>query len=218
MKNVMVFGGIGTGKTELAQHLADRHGAIVFQRTRLMRSICHALVDGAEDLDELLRSLFPDDEQAVADLRADLVYFVRSYVPDASRQRQLYQHVVDIVQQCDPLAFEVELLGRIELARQRAGAERMIVIEDIYTMPAYEFFAARGFVPVRVTAPLSLARRRVMARDGFLPVEGTFDHDTELDLDQMVPAATIVNDGTLDRLRHEGDAVIQKLEVANGQA
>jgi dephospho-CoA kinase len=216
--NLMLYGSIGTGKSEASNYLADRYGAIVFQRTRLMRSICHALVDGADDLDELLRSLFPEDEQAVADLRSDLVYFVRAYVPDASRQRQLYQHVVDIVQQRDPVAFEVELMGRIDLARQRAGADRMIVVEDIYTLPAYEFFAARGFRGARITAPASLARKRVLARDGFLPVEGTFDHETERDLEQMPFAMSLANDGTIDHLRRQLDTLVQVAGAADGPA
>lgn len=217
MKLVLV-GGMGTGKTESARHLAERWGAICFERTRLMHAICHALVDGAGDLDHLLARLFPADDEAVEELRTQLLKYVLGYVPDERRQRQLYQQVVHIIQERDPLAFEVELETRVHMAQSQAGQSKLLVIEDLYTLPAFEFFTARGFRSIKLTAPLSLAKKRIEARDGFLPAEGTFDHETETDLALMPCDVTIVNDGTLTALHEKIDQALLQLGQANGSA
>jgi hypothetical protein len=214
--NLYLVGEMGTGKTELARHIAERWGAVVFQRTRLMHAICHALVDGADDLDMLLERLFPGDESAVDDLRSRLVTYVLDYVPDERRQRQLYQQVVQIVQERNPVAFDAELEARMAIARDHVG-DRIHVIEDMYTLPSAEFFAARGFVGIRLVTPRSQAHERIRRRDGFLPVEGTFDHETERDLDKIPCAVTIINDGTLQQLWQRGDDALLELGAAHGQ-
>ncbi len=214
---LMLVGRIGTGCTEGAQHLADRWGAICFQRTRLMHAICHALVDGAGDLDFLLQRLFPDDENTVAKLRSQLLKYVLEYVPDERRQRQLYQQVVQIVQKHDPLAFETELEARLELAGQQVSGDKILVIDELYTLPAFEYFVARGFIPIKFVSPKSLARKRIEERDGFLPTEGTFDHETESDIDLMPCDVTINNDGTITQLRTKIDQALLTLGAARVQ-
>jgi dephospho-CoA kinase len=215
--NIMLVGKMGAGKTEAARYLGERWGAVTFHRARLMHAICHALVDGADDLDLLLERLFPGDSSTVDDLRSKLVTHVIGYVPDERRQRQLYQDVVKIVQDYNPLAFEIELESRMQVARSHVGEGKMLVIEDMYTLPAFEYFAARGFQSIRITAPLSLARERIKQRDGFLPIEGTFDHETEADLDRMPCAVTIVNDGSLQALGRKIDQALIELGAAHAQ-
>lgn len=187
---LLVTGKMGSGKSFGAAYLEREHGASRWSRTELMKRLAHAIVDHIGEPDELLDRLFPDAGER-ADVRRALLDYALRYEPEPRKPRRLYQDVAQICQEHDPLCFERELEERI----RAYGDGDFLLIDDVRSRPAFDYFTERGYRSLRLEAPWEVRRRRIMERDGYLPSPYSLEHRSETELDQVDHDFTITNDG-----------------------
>lgn len=85
-----------------------------------------------------------------------------------------------------------------------------VVITDLRTQLEYDTLRANGFTIVRVTAPDEVRiARAISAGDDFTLHDLT--HETELEIDNFEVDAEVVNDGTVDDLKAQIDAIITQI-------
>lgn len=169
-----------------------------------MKRLAHSVGHGIGSTDELLERLF-DNEAERDDVRRELLDYEAP--EEQGKPRLLYQQVTEIIQSHDPLCFEHELLKRIE----DSGASGFILIDDVRSLAAFEYFSEHGFKSVRINAPEDVRRRRMLSRDGHLPDEASFEHSSETDLDDVRHDFDIYNtsDDPADLYRAIDDVVAQ---------
>lgn len=82
-------------------------------------------------------------------------------------------------------------------------------IDDGRHLVEYRFFVEeRGFVPVRIVTPDELRFERLMARDN---VDQRWVSEHERELDNVAVAFTIVNDGTMEALDAQVEAMLKAI-------
>lgn len=189
---LLITGKMGSGKSSASSYLREAHSATCWSRTETMKALAHALAFQAGDVDELLASLLADAD-AQARVRRQLLAYAATYEPEPGKPRRLYQDVVQILIEEDPLCFERELLARIKAAETQSPGGFSLV-DDVRNRDALRFFGERGYQSLRIDAGDAVCRRRMMARDGYLPDESTFAHPSERELDAEPHDFCIVND------------------------
>ena len=177
---MLLTGFMGSGKGFVSARLTSEYGAVGWSRTELMKRLAHAVVDHLGDADAILAKLFEAEDDR-AEVRGELLDYAGRYIPEPGKPRRLYQDVTQICQDHDPLCFERELAARIDLV----GVCEFSLIDDVRSLEAFEFFAARGYVTVRVDADEQVRYRRMLARDGYLPSAETFNHASETVLSEV---------------------------------
>lgn len=185
---LLLTGKMGAGKSFASDYLHERYGAVRWSRTELMKPLAHALADGAGELDVLLARVFPEETER-SDVRRELFDYIGSYVPEKGKSRRLYQDVVEICQQHDPYCFETELEKRIH----DAGQSDFLIIDDVRVRDAFDYFAARGYATLRIEADEEVRKKRMLARDGFLPAQETLNHRSETELDGVPHDFIVLN-------------------------
>jgi predicted kinase len=185
---MLLTGEMGSGKSFISAYLTREHGAVRWTRTELMKRLAHAIVDHIGDANEILRKLLPDVDER-AEVRNDLLTYARSYRPEPGKPRRLYQDITQICQDVDPLCFERELAQRID----SVGVCDFSLVDDVRSPEAFEFFSQRGYISVRVYAEEEVRKRRIRARDGFLPPDATFEHISETALRDVAHDYTLDN-------------------------
>jgi hypothetical protein len=197
---------MGSGKDESAAYLTKYWGARRWPRSDLMKQLSHAAV-GNGDLEESLQAIFPEsEERALA--RREILEYVASYDAEQGKARALYQDIIEICLGYDPLCFDIELAERINSTDKNA----FHVIEGIRSLAGFEFFVAQGYKSLRIEAPLVVREQRMKARDGFLPAKETYQHPSEIELDNVVHDFTIDNSGDDPKLMYpELDQIVKAL-------
>lgn len=198
---MQLTGEMGSGKGFISDYLALEHGAVRWSRTELMKRLAHAIVDHLGDADAILAKLFyaEDDREEV---RSDLLAYASSYVAEPGKPRRLYQDITQICQDHDPLCFERELAQRIDAV----GVCDFSLVDDVRSLDAFEYFAERGYVTVRVHADEAVRRRRIHERDGYTPSQATFEHISETAL------RDIPHDYVLDNSKDDPSEIYQILD------
>lgn len=192
---LLITGKMGSGKGFAAAYFVEHYGAQSWSRTEMMKLLAHAIVDRVGDPDEVLTRIFPDPEQR-EDVRRELLAYAETYVPEPGKPRRMYQDVTEICQNHDPLCFEVELDARIqEAAASASGESRFSLIDDVRSLAAFEYFTSIGYRSLRIEADEEVRRERMLARDGYLPSEETFEHLSETELDDVPHDFVVVNNG-----------------------
>jgi dephospho-CoA kinase len=203
---LLITGRMGSGKSLAADYLVERHGAQRWSRTELMKRLAHAIADHVGDPEDVLRRIFPDPAQR-EEVRQAL--FSYDYVEEPGKPRRLYQDITEIRQDFDPVCFEAELEQRIRAVGE--GPASFSLIDDVRKRSAFEYFTERGYRSLRIDAPEEIRRQRMLVRDGYLPDEETFQHSSEVELDEVDHEALIVNDSAdLAAFYAELDALIER--------
>lgn len=85
-----------------------------------------------------------------------------------------------------------------------------LLVTDLRMPHEYNWLRAQGFVIVRVTAPADVRLARAKAAgDAFSAVD--LEHETERYVDGFAVDAEIVNDGTVDEMTAQFDAIVREL-------
>jgi hypothetical protein len=130
------------------------------------------------------------------------------------KPRALLQQYGQLMREIDPQVWvrhvERKVNGIIDL-RVNTGADRIgIVISDLRQPNEYEWAKLNGFTVVRVNSSFDnrLARAR-QAGDDF--VESDLLHSTEQYIDKFSPDFEVYNNGTVEELKAQIDAIITKI-------
>jgi dephospho-CoA kinase len=178
---IALTGKLRSGKDEVAQHLYIKHG---FNRIAF-----------GDALKKEAHAVFP-------------------WIPQNSKPRALYQKFGQLMREIDGEVWikhaEQAVKGAIDF-RVSMGAERVgIVLTDVRQANEVAWCRANGFTLIRVTAPDEVRiARAIEAGDSF--VENDLVHSTELAIDGFSVDYEIVNDGTVDDLKRQVDAILEAI-------
>jgi dephospho-CoA kinase len=136
------------------------------------------------------------------------------WVSEFSKPRALYQQYGQLMRQIDPDVWikhaERAIKGAIDF-NVNTGAEKVgVVITDLRQPNEYEWARANGFTIIRVTAPDEdrIARAKI-AGDDFN--EADLEHETESHIDRFSVDYTLENNGTVDELKAQVDAILAQI-------
>jgi dephospho-CoA kinase len=181
---IALTGKLRAGKDEVAQHLYIRHG---FNRVAF-----------GDALKRHAHEVFP-------------------WIPQNSKPRALFQAFGQLMREIDPDVWvkhaERAVKGAIDF-RVNTGAERVgIVLTDVRQANEVAWCRENGFTLIRVTA-LDEVRiaRAIEAGDDFTVHD--LAHETELAIDGFVVDYEIVNDGSVDDLKAQVDAIVADIKEA----
>jgi dephospho-CoA kinase len=136
------------------------------------------------------------------------------WVSEFSKPRALYQSYGQLMRQVDENVWvkhaEQAVKGAIDF-RVNTGAEQVgVVITDLRQPNEYEWARANGFTVIRVTAPdEDRLWRAKLAGDDF--TEADLEHETESHIDGFAVDYEIHNDGSIDDLKAQIDAVLEAI-------
>jgi dephospho-CoA kinase len=136
------------------------------------------------------------------------------WIPQSSKPRALFQQFGQLMRVIDPDVWikhaERAVNGAIDF-RVNTGAERVgVVITDLRQPNEYEWARANGFTIIRVTAPDEVRiGRAIAAGDDFC--ENDLEHETEKAIDGFEVDYEIVNDGDIDDLKAQVDAIMAEI-------
>jgi dephospho-CoA kinase len=181
---IALTGKLRAGKDEVAQYLYIRHG---FNRVAF-----------GDALKRHAHEVFP-------------------WIPQSSKPRALFQAFGQLMREIDPDVWvkhaERAVKGAIDF-RVNTGAERVgIVLTDVRQANEVAWCRENGFTLIRVTAPDEVRiARAIEAGDSF--VENDLVHSTELAIDGFEVDYEIVNDGSVDDLKAQVDAIVADIKEA----
>jgi dephospho-CoA kinase len=167
--------------------------------------------------DELSRHLFLDhdfDRVAFGDALKKNAHSAFPWVSEVSKPRSLYQSYGQLMRQIDPDVWIKHAEQTVDLwinMRVNDGADRVgVVITDLRQPNEYEWARANGFSIIRVTAPDGdRIARAIAANDDFTVHDLT--HETELAIDSFEVDYEVINDGTVDDLKAQIDAILAQI-------
>jgi dephospho-CoA kinase len=179
---IALTGKMRAGKDEAANHLYIRHGFDKVAFGNAMKRCAH--------------EAFP-------------------WVSEFSKPRSLYQNYAQAMRQIDPDVWikhaERAVKGAIDF-NVNTGAEKVgVVISDLRQPNEYEWARANGFTIIRVTAPdEDRLFRAKLAGDSF--TEADLEHETESHIDGFTVDYEIHNDGSVDELKAQVDAILEAIK------
>jgi dephospho-CoA kinase len=181
---IALTGKLRAGKDEVAQHLYIRHG---FDRVAF-----------GDALKRNAHAVFP-------------------WISDGTKPRALYQKFGQLMrQEFDEDVWvkhaEQAVKGAIDF-RVSMGAERVgIVLTDVRQQNEVAWCRENGFTLIRVTAPDDVRiARAIEAGDDFTVHD--LVHSTELATDGFAVDYEIVNDGSVDDLKAQIDAILTSIQT-----
>lgn len=209
---LMITGKMGAGKSSASAYLEARHDATRWTRSESMKALAHALAFQAGDLESLLAATLTA-EAARDRARHRLLSYAAGYVPEPGKPRRLYQDVAQILIDEEPLCFERELARRMRAAEGESSLVFSLV-DDVRNREAFRFFSELGYRSLRIDASDAVCRRRMLARDGYLPDESAFAHPSERELDEEPHDFCIVNDDEAWTALHAAlDRIVESLRA-----
>jgi dephospho-CoA kinase len=137
------------------------------------------------------------------------------WVSEFSKPRALYQQFGQLMRQIEPDVWikhaEQAVKGAIDF-RVNTGAEKVgVVITDLRQPNEFEWAKANGFTIIRVTAPdEDRMWRAKLAGDDFN--EADLEHETESHIDGFAVDFEIHNDGTVEELKAQIDAILEAIK------
>jgi dephospho-CoA kinase len=180
---IALTGKLRSGKDTVAHHLYIRHG---FDKVAFGSALKH-----------VAHQTFP-------------------WVSEYSKPRALYQSVGQLMREIDPDVWvkhvERKVQGVINFRAHVGDANVGVVITDLRQPNEYEWARANGFSLIRVTCPFDTRLQRArQAGDDF--VESDLLHSTEQYVDTFEPDYEIHNDGTIDDLKAQVDAILTNIQT-----
>jgi dephospho-CoA kinase len=178
---IALTGKLRAGKDEVAQHLYIRHG---FNRVAF-----------GDALKRHAHEVFP-------------------WIPQSSKPRALFQAFGQLMREIDPDVWvkhaERAVQGALDF-RVNTGAERVgIVLTDVRQANEVAWCRENGFTLIRVTAPDEVRIARAIAANDDFTVHD-LAHETELAIDGFAVDYEIVNDGSVDDLKRQVDAIMEAI-------
>jgi dephospho-CoA kinase len=154
------------------------------------------------------------DRVAFGDAMKKNAHAAFPWVSEFSKPRALYQAYAQLMRQIEPDVWikhaERAVKGAIDF-RVNTGAENVgVVITDLRQLNEYEWARANGFTLIRVTAPdEDRIVRAKLAGDSF--TEADLEHETESHIDGFAVDYEIHNDGSVDELKAQIDAILEAI-------
>jgi dephospho-CoA kinase len=154
------------------------------------------------------------DKVAFGDALKKNAHATFPWVSEFSKPRALYQQFGQLMREIDPDVWvkhaEQAVNGAIDF-RVAIGAEQVgIVLTDVRQENEVAWCRENGFTLIRVTAPdEDRIARAISAGDDFTAHDLT--HETELAINGFAVDYEIVNDGSVDDLKRQVDAVIAQM-------
>jgi dephospho-CoA kinase len=136
------------------------------------------------------------------------------WVSEFSKPRALYQQFGQLMRQIEPDVWikhaERAVKGAIDF-NVNTGAERIgVVITDLRQPNEYEWARNNGYTIIRVTAPdEGRIARAIIAGDDFN--EADLEHETESHINGFAVDYEIHNDGSVDELKAQIDAILEAI-------
>jgi dephospho-CoA kinase len=136
------------------------------------------------------------------------------WVSEFSKPRALYQQYGQLMREIEPDVWikhaERAVKGAIDF-RVNTGAEKVgVVITDVRQQNEVDWCRANGFTLIRVTASdEDRIARAIAAGDDFN--ENDLEHETELEIDNFEVDYTVNNDGTVEELKAQIDAIMTQI-------
>jgi dephospho-CoA kinase len=136
------------------------------------------------------------------------------WVSEFSKPRALYQQFGQLMRQIEPDVWikhaERAVKGAIDF-NVNTGAEKVgVVITDLRQPNEYEWARNNGYTIIRVTAPdEDRIARAIAAGDDFN--EADLEHETESHIDGFAVDFEIHNDGSVDELKAQIDAILEAI-------
>jgi dephospho-CoA kinase len=178
---IALTGKLRAGKDELAHHLYIKHG---FDRVAF-----------GDALKKNAHATFP-------------------WVSEFSKPRALYQQFGQLMRQIEPDVWvkhaERAVKGAIDF-NVNTGAEKVgVVITDLRQPNEYEWARANGFTIVRVMAPREVRIERAKSLSDAFELNH-LTHETESHIDTFSVDYTLENNGTVDELKAQVDAILAQI-------
>ena len=167
--------------------------------------------------DEVARHLYIKyefDRVAFGDALKRQAHEVFPWISEAAKPRALYQQFGQLMREIEPDVWikhvERKVNGVIDF-RVNTGAERVgIVVTDLRQQNEVDWCRANGFTLIRVTAPDDVRiARAIKAGDNFS--ENDLEHVTESAIDRFDCDFEIYNEGTVEELQAQVDAIIAQI-------
>jgi dephospho-CoA kinase len=180
-------------------------------------AICGRLRSGKDTAAEHLFLNYGFSRVAFGDALKRNAHAVFPWIPSNPKPRALYQKFGQIMRQ----EFEEDIwIKHAELSVQAAidyrvniiGAEKVgVVVTDVRQQNEVDWCRANGFSIVRVTAPdEDRIARAIAAGDDFTAHD--LAHETELSIDKFECDFEVVNDGSVDDLKAQVDAILGAIQ------
>lgn len=155
---------------------------------------------GKDTVGGYLRTRYGYTQIAFGDALREVVY---TMYPDAKTERVEYrrrmQDIGQHMRSYDPDVWVREHARRANAALTRGES---VVVTDLRQPNEYDAMRRAGAFIVRVTCPLEIRVERAGAEAAYM------NHETEKHFDQYTPDAVLANDGTLDALYRQVDALM----------
>jgi dephospho-CoA kinase len=154
------------------------------------------------------------DKVAFGDALKRIAHETFPWVSEFSKPRALYQSVGQLMRQIDPDVWikhaELAVKGVIDF-NVNTGADMVgVVITDLRQPNEYEWARNNGFTIIRVSAPdEDRLLRAKLAGDDFTETE--LEHETESHIDGFSVDYEIHNDGSVDDLKAQIDAILEAI-------
>ncbi|PFP30236.1 hypothetical protein COJ96_05860 [Bacillus sp. AFS073361] len=181
-------------------------------------AICGRIRSGKDTAAEHLYIKYGFDRIAFADALKRTVSEIFPWMIGPNKPRALLQQYGQLMREIDDSVWikhaERKVNGTIDF-RVNTGSDRIgIVITDLRNPVEYDWARANGFTLIRVTAPDDVRiARAIKAGDDFTVHD--LCHETELAIDTFEVDNEVQNDGTVDELKAQIDAILSQLEVSN---
>lgn len=187
-----IMGKMAAGKTTAADHLMREYGATTWTIAERIKQVAHALIDQTGNLGDLLEVIVREP-QLRHDATVALLRYADAYEPEpGSKPRGAYQQVGQILRDLHPstrLCWEADLQARID------ATSSDFVVVDMRAKESHRFFCdEQGYASLRIDASEQVRRARMAARDGAVPTDELFRHQSETDVDELEFDFVIANE------------------------
>jgi dephospho-CoA kinase len=170
---------------------------------------------GKDELSNHLYIKYGFDRVAFGDALKKNAHATFPWVSEFSKPRALYQAYGQLMRQIEPDVWinhaERAVKGAIDFRVGTRAEQVGIVLTDLRQPNEYEWARNNGYTIIRVTAPdEDRIARAIAAGDDFTAHDLT--HETELAIDSFEVDHELYNDGTVDELKAQIDAILEAIE------
>jgi dephospho-CoA kinase len=177
-------------------------------------AICGRLRSGKDTAANHLYIKYGFDRVAFGDVLKKNAHATFPWVSEFSKPRALYQQFGQLMREIDPQVWikhaEQAVKGAIDF-NVHTGAEKVgVVITDLRQPNEYEWARANGFTIVRVMAPREVRIERAKSLSDAFELNH-LTHETESHIDTFSVDYTLENNGTVDELKAQVDAILAQI-------